>query len=232
MFIFLLLLATACGKNDTRLPERTEKETVSLWAQTEKPLLLPAYAGKDAALTSTDSSIATAVWQGDRVLVTAHAPGNTTITLRSGEPGRPVLHIAVFSRSVETAYGWTHIENEQWKTTVVVKAARAADARVLRRQLLDSLNDASAGNGFIFRSNEAAEYARNQQLYKVGYTFKNWTLTLNHECRQEQIPLNPVQYNVIGLTQDFTNAYKTRYPGKHIVQVTVTRYFSEVLPPG
>ncbi|MBO9594595.1 MAG: hypothetical protein J7599_16955 [Niabella sp.] len=232
VLIFFVLLVTACSKNDTRLPEITERETISLWAETEKPLTLPAYAGKDAVLTSVDSSIATATWQGDRVLVTAHAPGNTTITLHSVEPGKPVLHIAVFSRSVETAYGWRRIENDQWKTAVVVKAGRTRDGKALAQQLLDSLKHEATGNGFIFRSNEVAEYARDRQLYKVGYTFKNWTLTLNHECWQEQMPLTPVQYNVIGLTQDLTRQYQSRYPGKHIAQVTVTRYFSEVLPPG
>ncbi len=232
VLIFLALLVTACSKNDTRLPETTERETVSLWAETEKQLTLPAYAGQGAVLASADSSIATAAWQGNRVLVTAYAPGNTTITMRSVEPGKPVLHIAVFSRSVETAYGWRRIENDQWKTAVVVKAGRTKEGRALAQQLLDSLKQGATGNGFIFRSNEVAEYARDRQLYKVGYTFKNWTLTLNHECWQEQIPLTPVQYNVIGLTQDLTKEYKSRYPGKHIVQVTVTRYFSEVLPPG
>lgn len=232
VFIFLILLVTACSKNDTRLPEVTERDTVSLWAETEKQLIVPAYAGRDTTLISFDSSIATATMRGDRVLVTAHAPGNTTITLRGAEPGRPVLQIAVFSRSVETAYGWRRVENDQWKTTVVVKSARTREGRALAQLLLDSLKNEATGNGFIFRSNEVAEYARDRQLYKVGYTFKNWILTLNHECWQEQIPLTPVQYNIIGLTQDLTNRYQHRYPGKHISQVTVTRYFSEVLPPG
>ncbi|MCF3108433.1 hypothetical protein LL912_06565 [Niabella sp. CC-SYL272] len=232
VLISLILLAMACSKNDTRLPEVAERETVSLWAETEKQLILPSYAGNDAVLVSKDAAIATAAWLGDRVLVTAHATGNTTITLRSAEAGKPLLYIAVFSRSVETAYGWRRIENDQWKTAVTVKARRAAEARTLRQQLLDSLKSEATGNGFIFRSNEVAEYSRNRQLYKVGYTFNNWKLTLNHEGWQEEIPLQPVQYNVIGLTQDLTRQYKARYPGKHIAQVTVTRYFNEVLPPG
>ncbi|WP_018629528.1 hypothetical protein [Niabella aurantiaca] len=228
-----LVLVTACGKTDVELPEKKPgKETVSLWAKTEGRLALPAYAGKGYVLASSDTAIAKAVWKGNGALITTHAPGNTTVTVQDKSTGKPLLQIGVFSRSVETAYGWRNIENEQWKTSVVVKARNATDSRALQNQLLDSIKAGTAGSGFIFRKNEAAEYAQNRQLYKVGYTFDNWLLTLRHEGWLEQIFLNPVQYNVIGLTQDLTDQYKARYPGKKILKVKITRYFTEVLPPG
>lgn len=232
-FSFFVLLVTACGKTDAELPEKEPgKETVSLWARTGGRLALPAYAGKGYVLVSSDTAIAEAVWKGNGALITTHAPGNTTITVHNRNMGEPLLQIAVFSRSVETAYGWRNIENEQWKTAVEVKAGTAVVARALQKQLLDSIKAGTAGSGFIFRKNEAAEYVQNRQLYKVGYTFHNWLLTLSHEGWQEQIALDPVQYNVIGLTQDLTDRYKARYPGKKISKVKITRYFTEVLPPG
>lgn len=230
---FYVLLVTACGKNDVELPDKEPgRETVSLWAATESRLALPGYAGRGYALASLDSSVAKAVWAGNGVLVRAQVPGKTVITVLDKERGKPLLNIAVFSRSVETAYGWGGVEHGQWKTEIIVKAANTADALVLQQQLQDSVKNEIKGSGFIFRGPEVAEYSRNRQLYKVGYTFKDWTLTLNHEGWQEQIPLLPAAYDVIGLTQDLTDRYRARYPAKRISKVTITRYFAEVLPPG
>jgi|GEM_PF-4742953 len=232
-FSIFILLATACGKKDTELPEKKpEKETVSLWATTESRLTLPAYAGKGYVLVPVDSSVAKAVWAGNGVLISALAPGNTVITVLDKDLGAPLLDIAVFSRSVETAYGWSGVDNGRWKTSVTVNAGNAAGASELQQQLLDSMKSEIKGSGFIFRGAEAAEYSGNRQLYKVGYTFKDWMLTLNHEGWQEEIPLRPAAYDVIGLTQDLTDKYRARYPEKKISKVVITRYFTEVLPPG
>ncbi|SDD87183.1 hypothetical protein [Niabella drilacis] len=232
-FSFFILLVTACGKNDVALPAREpEKDTVSLWANTENRLALPGYAGKGYMLVASDSSIAAAVWDGDGVRISAHTPGNTVITILDKMLGTSLMKITVFSRSVATAYGWRGVENTQWKTAVIVKAGNAAGALELQHQLLDSIKNEIQGSGFIFRGNEAAEYSRNRQLYKVAYVFKDWILVLNHEGWQEQIPLRPATYNVIGLTQDLTDRYKARYPARKISKVIITRYFTEVLPPG
>lgn len=221
----------SCKKNKAEPRITPASKNVTLWAGKDTAITISGVTGRFTA-TSGDETIASAVVQNDKVLISTDMPGSTTIKIT--DEAERTAEIKVMARSLDGP--WRRVEgSSQLVTQVLVEANNADFANDLESQLLAEAEkpvNARYGLLFITPAQTFQEFHGNTLIREGTFSFRKLTLTLTQDAQVEVYQLNPIGAGLIGLERDLTEEQKALHPDKGITKVVVIRYLLSPITPG
>lgn len=232
VFLVCTLTFLACSKNKDN--PKPDKQPARLWAGQDTVITLTGQDGQYTA-TSGNEQVARVTVQDKSLHITTSYPGATTIQITG--PDNRITDLQIVARSVtgnwhrvkggtEATGGWTTIE---------VQCTDPALAATLQEQLSEKSITPESIRDLAFRDDAGGvfqEIKTDGSRRQGSFTFHHLTLTLTEGNTTEVYRLIPLAPSRFALEQDLTEHYQALHPGKGIIRVTRTRYYTVVQMPG